>query len=117
MSRVDGQITSFENTAGQPRSLTNFITNIAPADTPFYTRTGDSKATQTMHEWTKDTLQDPQVNARIEGADTTNFAGSEVTGASNRTQILDKAVQVSGTSQSVKQEASPTSITTSWPSA
>jgi hypothetical protein len=103
MARVEGQVTSYENTAGQPRSLVEIITNIAPADTPAYTRFGDTKATQTMHEWTKDTLQDPGENARLEGAETTDFAGSQVTGASNRTQILQKAVQVSGTSQAVKQ--------------
>jgi hypothetical protein len=103
MPQVTGQVSSYENTAGQPRSLVEIITNIAPADTPAYSRFGDTKAIQTMHEWTKDTLQDPEVNARIEGAETVNFAGSQVTGASNRTQILQKAVQVSGTSQAVKQ--------------
>jgi hypothetical protein len=104
MPQVNGPVTSYENVAGQPLDLMGIITNIAPADTPAYNRFGNAKATQTNHEWTKDTLQEPQDNAQPEGAETTNFVGSEVTKAGNRTQILKKAVAVTGTSQAVKQE-------------
>lgn len=104
MPVVNGQVTSYNNAAGQPRDLMDIITNISPSDTPAYTQFGTAKATQTMHEWTKDSLQEPSDNAQVEGADTTSFQGSEVVGASNRTQILKKAVQVSGTSQAVEQK-------------
>jgi len=105
MPQVTGQITTLENAPGHPRSLAAIITNIAPSDTPFYSRSGVSSPgpIQTLHEWTKDTLQDPQVNARKEGAITDNFAGSQVTGASNRCQILQKAVEVTGSAQAIKQ--------------
>jgi rhodanese-related sulfurtransferase len=92
---------------GKPRDLENIIFNIAPTDTPFLTicRSGGGgpAATQTLHEWTTDTLAAPADNAQVEGSDTTAFEGSAVTEMHNQTQILRKAVQVSGTAQSVKQ--------------
>ena len=104
MPAVNGIVTSYNNTAGQPRDLMETITMVSPEDTPFYTRLGSGKkCTQTNHEWNKDKLMEPGDNAQIEGADTTSFQGSEVTLASNRTQILKKAVQVSGTAQAVDQ--------------
>jgi hypothetical protein len=103
MPQITGPVTSYDNAAGQPLDLMEIITNIAPADTPAYSRFGNAKAVQTNHEWTKDTLQEPEDNAQAEGAETANFVGSEVAKAGNRTQIMKKAVMVTGTSQAVKQ--------------
>lgn len=100
-----GQVTSYNNTAGQPRDLADIITMISPDDTPLMTMTGSgNKATQRLHEWTKDALSDPVDNSQVEGADVTTFQGSEVTGASNVVQIFRKAVNVSGTAQAVDQK-------------
>lgn len=104
MPQITGQVTSYNNTAGQPRDLTKIITMIAPDDTPLMTMSGTgNKATQRLHEWTKDALADPAANAQVEGADVTAFQGSEVTGANNVVQIFRKAINVSGTAQAVDQ--------------
>lgn len=103
MAKVIGQVTAYD-VKGTPRDLMHIITEISPTDTPFLTMCKESDATQTLHEWTTDELAAPNDNAHVDGADTTDFVGSSVTEMSNKTQILKKAVQVSGTAQSVAQE-------------
>ncbi len=104
MPLFNGQVTSYNNTAGQPRDLSKILTMIAPTDTPFMTRSGTgNKATQRKHEWTKDSLADPGANAQVEGADVTQFQGSEVIGLDNIVQRFEKAINVSGTAQAVEQ--------------
>ncbi len=103
MATITGQINSY-NTLGHPRDLMEVITMISPEDTPFLTGCGSgNKATQTLHEWTKDKLLDPADNAQISGADVTAFQGTSVDELSNRTQIMTKAINVSGTDQAVEQ--------------
>lgn len=41
---------------GNKDDVSEIITNIAPDDTPLYSRIGRSKATQVIHEWLEDTL-------------------------------------------------------------
>ena len=103
MAIISGQVKTY-NTLGHPRDLMDIITMISPTDTPFYTAIGSGKkATQTLHEWTKDALLDPADNAQVEGDDVTTFEGTAVTELNNRTQILRKSINVSGTSQAVDQ--------------
>ena len=93
---VSGQLRD-ANVKGKPRDLMDTIFNVAPTDTPFLTMCGKSTASQTLHEWQTDTLASPAENAVMEGADTTTFSESYTTELSNRTQILKKAINVSGT--------------------
>lgn len=103
MPTITGQVQSY-NTTGHPRDLMDIITMISPADTPFYTAIGNGKkATQTTHEWTTDALLDPADNAQVEGADVTTFEGTNVAELNNKTQILRKSINVSGTAQAVDQ--------------
>lgn len=102
MPQVSGQVTSYDLT-GKPRDLMDIIFDISPTDTPFLTMCKRSKATQTLHEWTTDELFPPGENAIVEGAETTVFEGGNVREMNNKTQILKKAIQVSGTGQVVKQ--------------
>ena len=102
MAVVSGQLKD-ASIVGKPRDLMDTIFNVAPTDTPFLSMCGKSEATQTLHEWQTDTLNAPGANERLEGADTTNFEASTTTELNNRTQILSKAIQVSGTAQAVKQ--------------
>lgn len=88
---------------GKPRDLMDMIFNVAPTDTPLLTMCGKSSASQTLHEWQTDTLAAPGTNVVLEGADTTSFSESTTTELSNKTQILKKAISVSGTAQAVKQ--------------
>ena len=102
MATVSGQLKD-AGINGKPRDLMNMIFNVAPSDTPFLTMCGKSSASQTLHEWQTDTLASPGENSTPEGADTTSFAESNTTELSNKTQILKKAINVSGTAQAVKQ--------------
>ncbi len=99
---VSGQLRD-ANLKGKPRDLMDMIFNVAPTDTPFLSMCGKSEATQTLHEWQTDTLASPAENAALEGADTTAFSESFTTELSNKTQILRKGINVSGTAQAVKQ--------------
>lgn len=103
MPRITGQLQTYEVT-GRPRDLSDKITLISPEDTPFYTATGTGeKASQTLHEWTGDELNDPGDNAQVEGFEVTNFEASNVIELFNRTQIFSKAINVSRTAQGIKQ--------------
>ena len=99
---VSGQLRD-ANLKGKPRDLMDMIFNVAPTDKPFLSMCGKSEATQTLHEWQTDTLASPAENAALEGADTTAFSESFTTELSNKTQILRKGINVSGTAQAVKQ--------------
>ena len=102
MAVVSGQLKD-ASIVGKPRDLMDNIFNVAPTDTPFLSMCGKSEASQVLHEWQTDTLQTPGENERLEGADTTTFVASSTTELNNRTQILSKAINVSGTAQAVKQ--------------
>jgi hypothetical protein len=102
MPQVTGQVTSYD-VMGKPRDLMGVIFEISPTDTPFLTMCKRTTATQTLHEWTTDELAPPAQNAQVDGSETTSFQGSTVTELNNRTQILRKAVQVSGTAQAIKE--------------
>ena len=99
---VSGQLKD-ASIKGKPRDLMDMIFNVAPTDTPFLTMCGKSTASQTLHEWQTDTLARPAENSVLEGADTNTFSESYTTELSNKTQILKKAINVSGTAQAVKQ--------------
>lgn len=99
---VSGQLKD-ASIKGKPRDLMDMIFNVAPTDTPFLSMCGKGTASQTLHEWQTDTLATPAENSVLEGADTTVFSESYTTELHNKTQILKKAINVSGTAQAVKQ--------------
>lgn len=101
MATVSGVLKD-ANVNGKPRDLADIIYDISPTDTPFLTMCGKTVATQTLHEWQTDALAAPATNAQLEGADSTTYAESNTTECSNRTQILKKAISVSGTVQAIK---------------
>lgn len=41
---------------GNRKDVSEIVTNIAPYDTPLYSRIGKTKATATNHEWLEDSL-------------------------------------------------------------
>lgn len=102
MAIVSGQLKSAQ-IAGKPRDLMDDIFRIAPSDTPFLSMCGRSSASQTLHEWQTEDLAAPGENERVEGADTTVFQAGISEELSNRTQILSKAINLSGTAKKVKQ--------------
>lgn len=102
MATVTGQLKD-ASIVGKPRDLMGMIFDIAPTDTPFLSMCGKSSASQTLHEWQTDDLAAPGENSRVEGAETTVFQASMTEELNNKTQILSKAVNVSGTAQAVDQ--------------
>lgn len=78
------------------------ITNIAPTATPFISSIGKGGCDTTTPDWLEDTLEDAGENAHVEGADTDAEACAPPERLSNITQILKKALFVSGTLQASK---------------
>lgn len=82
--------------------LSDVIYNISPTETPFFTGVGKGSADATQIEWQTEDLEAPdESNARIEGDDAIIQPTVETVRLNNQTQITDKAVSVSGTSQAV----------------
>ena len=102
MAIVSGQLKE-AGIQGKPRDIMDEIFSVAPTDTPFLSMCGRSEASQALHEWQTDDLVLPGENERLEGADTTEFTSTTSTELNNRTQILSKAINVSGTAQAVRQ--------------
>jgi hypothetical protein len=86
---------------GMREDLSNTIYNIAPTETPVVSSIGKTKATATLHEWQTDTLGAAANTALVEGADAAAFTAVPTVRATNRTQILGKTVNVTGTLDSV----------------
>ena len=89
------------DTTGIREDLVDVIYNISPEDTPILSAIPRAIAKQTKHEWQTDALAAPAANAVIEGDDATIDALVATARESNFTQIMDKAIAVSGTQSSV----------------
>ncbi len=86
---------------GNKEDVSDIITNIAPYETPIYSRIGKTRATQVIHEWLEDTLGSAQTNMYPEGYTyfTTNVQPR--TRLSNYTQIMHRGIQVTDTQEAV----------------
>ena len=82
---------------GMREDLSNTIYNIAPTETPVVSSIGKTKATATLHEWQTDTLGAAANTALVEGADAAAFTAVATVRATNRTQIMGKTVNITGT--------------------
>ena len=89
------------DTTGIREDLVDVIYNISPEDTPILSAIPRAIAKQTKHEWQTDALAAAASNAVIEGDDATIDALTATARESNFTQIMDKAIAVSGTQSSV----------------
>lgn len=88
---------------GQREDLNDFISNIAPTETPFQSMVQKGAAAKAITiEWQKDSLASANGNnAVIDGADATYRTATPTVRLKNKTQIMDKAIIVSDTSNSV----------------
>ena len=84
---------------GIRESLEDIIYDVAPEETPFYTKCGKVKATNTLHEWQTDALRSSASNAHIEGDETTGEARTATARRNNRTQIFKNAVVIPDTDE------------------
>ena len=92
---------------GIREDLKDLISLITPFDTPFLSGIGEARADNTLFEWQTDTLAAAAENAVIDGDDATTDAVAATTRLSNRTQISDKVVLLSGSAQAVKVAGRP----------
>ena len=86
---------------GNKLDMSEIITNIAPDDTPLFSRIGRTKATATTHEWLEDTLGEPRVNKQPEGYTYTTEAVSPRQRLYNYTQIMHRGIHVTQTQEVV----------------
>lgn len=86
---------------GLREDLSDVIYSVTPSDTPLYTACKKTKATNTLHEWQTDTLRSSEVNAHVEGGDTTADAITPTTRLGNYTQIFKNAVVIADTEEGV----------------
>ena len=89
------------NAVGNKEDVSDIITNIAPYDTPLYTRIGKTKATQVMHEWIEDELGQPMVNKFEEGYTYSTVDATPRNRLFNYTQIMHRGVHVTDTQEAV----------------
>lgn len=87
---------------GNRKDISEVITNIAPYDTPLYSRIGKTKATATNHEWLEDSLGAPADNAKVEGFTFETTDATPRTMLGNYTQIMERGVHVTGTQEAVQ---------------
>mgnify|MGYP001578580769 CR=1 FL=1 len=86
---------------GNREDLEEAIYNISPTETPFMTAAGRKKATNTKHEWQKDSLRAAAANAQIEGDTPANTTVVPTVRLFNTTQIASYTFDVSGTQQAM----------------
>ena len=87
---------------GNKEDVSDIITNIAPYDTPLYSRIGKTKATQTTHEWLEDTLGEAiYPNANVEGYTYSTIQGTERERLNNYTQIMHRGIHVTDSQEAV----------------
>uniref|UniRef100_UPI001651A97E SU10 major capsid protein n=1 Tax=Methylobacterium sp. B34 TaxID=95563 RepID=UPI001651A97E len=81
---------------GIKEDVSDIISNISPTKTPFISKIGSEKPTQTLHQWQEDSLRDVDLgNARIEGVDPTVDNGSPTVMRHTYIQHMDRAIKVS----------------------
>lgn len=84
---------------GNREDLTDMISNIAPTETPFFTRAARVKAKAVYHEHQTDTLAAAATNRHIEGDDSSPNTAVPTVRVGNHCQIFKKTIQVSGTQE------------------
>ncbi len=95
---------------GNKDDISEIITNIAPYDTPIFSKIGRTKAIAVYHQWLEDTLGDPEpINAFPEGFTFFTEAAMPRTLLGNFTQIMSKGIHVTGTQEVVAKHGGITS--------
>ncbi len=88
-------------TGGNREDLSDVLWDVSPTETPGITAMKKGTATATAHDWLTDALEDPALNAHIEGDDAAPVDAAPRTRLSNFTQIFKKHAVVTGTQEKV----------------
>ena len=92
-------------------SLHDTISNIAPTQTPFISNIGSGTAKNTYEEWLTDTLASANAdNKVINGDDAANDTLTDAVRLGNYTQLMDKVVGISTTTQAVTSAVNQTKM-------
>ena len=95
------QFTSYDQ-VGKKESVDDIISNINPTKTPFQSLLGDGEGVKnTIFNWQEDDLAAAKKNAQKEGFTATSATITPTRMRQNTTQILEKTVEVSGTTDSI----------------
>ena len=79
-------------TVGLIEDISDVLTNISPADTPFYSMFGKGEATGMEHSWLTDSLRAPGANKHAEDADLTTAAATPRVKLTNSVQIFQNGL-------------------------
>lgn len=96
-----GLITPMDQGQSMKEDVTDFITNISYATTPFYSSLSESQAQNTLHSWLVDAFAASADNAAIEGNDLVFTDPNVPTRSSNVVQLFQKDIRVSNTEMRV----------------
>jgi hypothetical protein len=86
---------------GMKEEVDDKIYRVSPEETPFVSMIGRDSVDSTTPEWLRDTLRAPGANAAIEGADATYAAQTQPERLSNKTQIIQDTLSITGTTERV----------------
>jgi hypothetical protein len=86
---------------GMKEDVDDKIYRVSPEETPFVSMIGRKSVDAVTPEWQRDSLRSPASNAAVEGADATYAAQTQPTRLSNKTQIIQDTLSVTGTTDRV----------------
>ncbi len=86
---------------GIKENISDIITNLTPTKTPFQSNIGTEKVHNVLFQWQEDSLRGQALNAQVEGADPSYITANPTVMRNNVTQILNEAVVVSDTAETV----------------
>lgn len=100
-----GSLLSFASTGAAKEDILDLITQLSPTETPFLSRLGVSKASNTYHQWLTDVLNASASTGDllIEGTSAVAAALTDKTRWANYTQITDRTFIISGTEEAISQ--------------
>ena len=86
---------------GMKEEVDDKIYRVSPEETPFVSMIGRDSVDATNPEWQRDALRAPAANAAVEGADASYAAQVQPERLSNRTQIIQDTMSITGTTDRV----------------
>lgn len=86
---------------GQKEEVDNKIYRVTPEETPFISMIGRDSVDSVTPEWLRESLRTPGANAAVEGADASYSAQTQPERLSNKTQIIQDTLSVTGTTDRV----------------
>lgn len=86
---------------GNKEDVDDKIYRVSPEETPFLSMIGRESVDAVSPEWQRDALRVPASNAAVEGADATYAAQTQPERLSNKTQIIQDTLSVTGTTDRI----------------